>query len=268
MISLGGPMSANDEAIHPWIRPEIQLIGQCVAQGLPTIGICLGGQLMARSQGAEVVKNSVAEVGWFPIQMNQNGLNDRIMGSAGRNPLVFHWHNDTFQVPNGAVLLAHSQACSRQVYRIGEHAYGFQFHPEADHQLVHEWLAVEDVEQEIIDTQKVFGTISVQDADAQKSFATQGEKASLKITAAIAQSFQPRDYSPISHELYEQIEAWGMLRTRLFLELEGPDRKTFRLRGSILMYFTIADGEFIIFREENTLLWPIRMDDIKKIEKV
>src|SRR6185503_18161185 len=115
---------------------------------------------MARGMGGSVEKNNVVELGWFPIHLNPAGKSDFVLGSAGESPTVYHWHEDTFHLPKEAKLLAYSKACPRQAYRIGEHAYGFQFHPEADHQLLHEWLSYEGIEDEIKDTQKKFGSRS------------------------------------------------------------------------------------------------------------
>src|SRR6185312_17281721 len=103
-----------------------------------------------------------------------------VLSSAGETPTVYHWHEDTFHLPEGATLLAYSKTCPRQAYRVGEHAYGFQFHPEADHQLLHEWLSYEGIEEEIADVQKTHGTRSVQNAETQRGHSLRGEKSSLK----------------------------------------------------------------------------------------
>jgi GMP synthase-like glutamine amidotransferase len=266
LISLGGPMGANDDDAHPWIASECELIRKSVEAGLPTVGVCLGGQMMARSLGAEVARNAVAEVGWYPIQVNSHGKKDRILGVAGPEPLVYQWHYDTFQLPPGAILLAASAACPRQAYRIGEHAYGFQFHPEADHQLVQEWLDLIGVDEELESERAKHGVGAVQDSGTQRSRALQGEKSSIKITTAIGQLFQVRKYEPISRDLYERLEALMTNRTLVVLEFEGSDRKTVQLKGTVAALTAIPDGEFVMFRAENTVLWPIRLDYVGSIK--
>lgn len=265
LISLGGPMGANDEDRHPWIIPEIELIRRCVEAGMPVAGICLGGQMMARAMGGKVERNHTAEVGWFPIEVLPEGRKDPIVGAAGGNPTVYHWHGDTFHLPPDAVLLARSQACPRQAYRIGERAYGFQFHPEADHQLVDEWLSIAGVEDEVVAEQEKHGTKTVQDVKTQLNIAPKGEKASIKITAGIGALFRrhPPSEEPCLDRAY--FEALATHRTLLVIEFEGSHRKRVRLRGQIATLLTIPAGSFVIFREENTLLWPIRLEDIRKV---
>lgn len=264
LISLGGPMGANDEDDHAWVRPEIALMRECVEASLPVVGICLGGQMLARAMGARVERNETHEVGWFPIEVTEEGRKDPILGAAGSNPTVYHWHGDTFHLPDEAVLLARSKACPRQAYRIRDNAYGFQFHPEADHQLVGEWLDLEGVEEEIQATQKAHGTKTIQDARTQRNRAPKGEKASLKITAGIGSLFRRIGCRGHSCASFEQLESWATARTTLVIEFEGPARKAVQLRGRIQAILSVTAGDFVIFQEENTLLWPIRMTDLAK----
>jgi GMP synthase-like glutamine amidotransferase len=264
MVSLGGPMSANDEQDHPWIRPEIALMRKCIDTGLPIAGICLGGQMMARAMGGKVERNDVHEVGWFPIEVTDEGRKDPILGVAGSNPTVYHWHGETFHLPEGAVLLARSKACPRQAYRLGENAYGFQFHPEADHQLVGEWLDTEGIEDDIAVARKESGAKTVQNSKTQRDRALKGEKASLKITAGIGSLFRKLGCRGHACASFEELESWATHRTPLAIEFEGPDRKAIRLRGRIQALLAVTAGDFVIFQEENTLLWPIRMTDLAK----
>jgi GMP synthase (glutamine-hydrolysing) len=266
MVSLGGPMGANDEADHPWISREVALLRQCVEAGLPVAGICLGGQMMARAMGGRVERNEVHEVGWFPIEVTDEGRKDPILGAAGSNPTVYHWHGDTFHLPGDAVLLARSKACPRQAYRIGEKAYGFQFHPEADHQLVGEWLDQHGTEDDIAHARKHSGAKTVQNSKAQRDRAPKGEKASLKITAGIGALFRRIGCRGHAHASREQMESWATHRTLLIAEFEGSDRRTARLRGRIQALLSVAAGDFVIFQEENTLQWPIRVTDLTAIK--
>lgn len=266
-IALGGPMGANDDETHPWIRAECDLLRASVLAELPTVGICLGGQMIARALGGRVERHTEVELGWFPIELNEAGKGDRIMGAAGKSPMVYQWHQDTFHLPPGAVLLARSQYCERQAYRLGERVYGFQFHPEADRQLVHEWLSIEGVAEEILEVRRQNGSRTVQDPETQKNRARQGEKASLKITAAIASLFRRQQKGPVKLEFRRQVHAWATCRSTVVVVFGGSHGKPVQIEGRITTLLTIPAGDFIIVQEPTTLLWPIRLDDIVTIRK-
>jgi GMP synthase-like glutamine amidotransferase len=259
-------MSANDEEEHSWISKECELLLQSVEAGLPTVGICLGAQMMAKALGGRVERHEKYELGWFPIELNEEGKNDPILGSAGKAPMVYHWHGDTFHLPPQATLLAGSKACARQAYRIGERVYGFQFHPEADHQLVHEWLSIEGVEEEILDTQKLHGTRTVQDAATQRNRASKGEKSSIRITVGLTSLFRRRAREPLRQEIRERVSRWATRRRNVILSFEGSDRKISHLQGRITGVLTLPTGDFLILQELSGVLWPLRADDILAIE--
>jgi GMP synthase (glutamine-hydrolysing) len=266
IISLGGPMNANEEKEHPWIKKEVALLRACTLEDQPVAGICLGGQLLARAMGGSVEKNKTYELGWFPIELNEQGLSDKITGSAGASPTVYQWHEDTFHLPEDATLLAYSQACARQAYRIGDKAYGFQFHPEADHQLVNEWLDIDGVEDEILETRDKFGSTTVQDADTQRNVALKGEKASLRITAAIGSLFRRRPCDLDTSEKFTQFESFATHQATVIFEIEGPNRKIFQLQGQITAMLSVEAGDFVLLREPSTLVWPIRIDDVLRVK--
>ncbi len=266
MISLGGPMGANDSKKHPWITKECKLLKQCVENNYPTVGICLGAQMLAKTLGGSVEKNKSAEVGWFSISLNSKGKSDPVMGAAGISPLVYHWHQDTFFLPKKAQLLATSEGCPRQAFKVSENIYGFQFHPEADHQLLREWLTIDGVEEEIRVTRKECEPTFIQTSKVQLKHALSGEKSSLKITAAIGQLFQEKEYVPVSETIHEQLESWTSDQTLLLLEFKGSDQKMHMLKGHISNLLSIPKAEVLIFRDEKTLLWPLRLDTIQKIQ--
>jgi GMP synthase (glutamine-hydrolysing) len=270
VVSLGGPMGANDQEHQGWIQPEMELFRRAVGAGLPVVGICLGGQILARALGGRVEKHSVAEVGWFPVQLNAQGLQDPIVGAAGPSPTVYHWHMDTFFPPEGATLLASSRACERQAYRISEKVYGFQFHPEADHQLVLEWLEIEGVHEDISSVQEEHGAETVQDPQTQRGHALRGEQGSLQITAAIASLFRQRTYNPIATGLREKIDGWTNHRTELVIEFEDSARKLRTMRGKIMTLLSIPSGDYLIFQgsDAGATLWPIRLDDLRDVRPV
>jgi GMP synthase (glutamine-hydrolysing) len=265
IVSLGGPMGANDESHHPWIKNECELLKATVGEKIPTVGICLGGQLVAKALGAKVEKNKSAEVGWFPIELTSAGKDDPIMSSSGPAPTVYHWHADTFHLPKNAVLLSKSQLCDHQAYKIDKHVYGFQFHPEADHLLVHGWLNTPEVERDIFGMIQVPGTHLIQDSKIQKENSARYEKSSIKLSAALSSLFINDHYDPIDCEYHDDLESWSVKKTPLVLEFINSHGEIQKIEGLIVDTFTIKAGEFVIFKEEDTTLWPIRQDKIKKL---
>ena len=138
LIVMGGPMSVNDEAEFPWLVPEKTFIREFIASGRPVLGICLGAQLIANALGARVYRNSMKEIGWFPIQAVATEETNMFTFPASME--VFHWHGETFDLPPGATRLARSAACENQAFQIGRSVIGLQFHlettPESARQIV------------------------------------------------------------------------------------------------------------------------------------
>ncbi len=128
LIVMGGPMSINDEQDHPWLVEEKKFIKDVIESGKPVLGICLGAQLIASSMGAKVFPNAVKEIGWFPIKAIKEG-NDSLF-KFPEEIEVFHWHGETFSLPNSAVQIAASKACKNQAFQIGDNVIGLQFHLE------------------------------------------------------------------------------------------------------------------------------------------
>jgi GMP synthase-like glutamine amidotransferase len=132
---LGGEMSANDAL--PSLRQAELLFLQALAAGVPTIGHCLGGQLMARALGAPVTAAAMSEIGWQAMQVADNTDADAWFGPPGERR-VFEWHSETFALPPGAALLAGSAACPHQAFALGPHL-AMQFHVEADAEKIDRW---------------------------------------------------------------------------------------------------------------------------------
>ena len=137
LIFMGGPMSVNDDL--PFILEEMRLIERAAARGLPQLGVCLGSQMMARALGGRVYRNSQKEIGWFEIELTEEGARDPVLGTADPKETVFHWHGDAFDLPPGAQLLARSRLTPHQAYRIGECGYGLQFHLEVTPAMIVNW---------------------------------------------------------------------------------------------------------------------------------
>ncbi|MEW6669401.1 MAG: gamma-glutamyl-gamma-aminobutyrate hydrolase family protein [Thermodesulfobacteriota bacterium] len=127
VIAMGGPMSVNDEGTLSWLKREKEFIRSAVLRGMPVLGVCLGAQLIASAMGSRVYPNSVKEIGWFPVQAvpTPDGV-FRFPPSC----VAFHWHGETFDLPEAAVRLASSAGCRNQAFQIGAHVMGLQFHLE------------------------------------------------------------------------------------------------------------------------------------------
>lgn len=139
VMVFGGAMHPDQDAEHPWLRSEVAFIARALEQGIPTLGVCLGSQLIARAAGAWVGPADAAEVGWFPVDLNDEGAADPVLGVLPRRVEAFEWHYYTFELPPGAQQLAAS-ASAPQAYRLGERAWGIQFHAEVDEVMLERWV--------------------------------------------------------------------------------------------------------------------------------
>jgi len=128
LIIMGGPMSVNDEDQYPWLAAEKTYIRSVIKAGIPTLGVCLGAQLIASSLGSKVYPNHIKEIGWFPIHPSR--ASDEAVFQFPEEINVFHWHGETFDLPPGAVRIASSCACSNQAFQVGSNTIGLQFHLE------------------------------------------------------------------------------------------------------------------------------------------
>jgi len=140
ICSLGGRMSANDDL--PWIDDELALMRDADRRGVPIIGHCLGGQLLAKALGAPVTRHAVKEIGWSEVQVDDAELAREWIGNEPAFEL-FQWHGDAFDLPGGARRFLTSRLCTNQAFVVerGNHAHlGMQFHVEMTPELVHAWL--------------------------------------------------------------------------------------------------------------------------------
>ncbi len=132
LVVLGGPMGVADEAWHPWLVPERHFIKAAINAGKTVLGICLGAQLIARALGAAVRKNPCPEIGWFEIRRSEEAALSILDPVLPATIEAFHWHGDTFDLPNGALPLASSAACQNQGFILDDRIIGFQFHLETN----------------------------------------------------------------------------------------------------------------------------------------
>lgn len=141
LVVLGGPIGAEDEALYPFVRQELDLIGQRLAGGRPLLGICLGAQLMARALGAAVrpMAHGRKEIGFAPLSLSAAGLASPLAPLA-QGQAVLHWHGDQFELPAGLPSLAATPLCPHQAFMPHARALALQFHLEADPQRMESWL--------------------------------------------------------------------------------------------------------------------------------
>lgn len=129
-IILGGPMGVHDHHRFAWLQEEKRFIRDLIGAGSSMLGICLGAQLIADCLGAKVYKNRVPEIGWFPIHKSPAVQSDERAAFLPASLDVFHWHGDTFDLPQGAHCLAYSRACRHQGFLLENRIIGLQFHLE------------------------------------------------------------------------------------------------------------------------------------------
>jgi GMP synthase-like glutamine amidotransferase len=138
LVIMGGPMGANDDNLYSWLKAEKAFIAQAIKNNKKVLGICLGSQLISSVLGAKVYPNKFKEVGFFPINKKSthsivNGFPDSIM--------AFHWHGDTYDLPEGAELLFSSEGCVNQAFIYGNNVLALQFHFEITEKLIDTWFS-------------------------------------------------------------------------------------------------------------------------------
>ncbi|MBD3245845.1 MAG: type 1 glutamine amidotransferase [Candidatus Omnitrophica bacterium] len=140
VVVLGGPMSVYDQQEYPFLRTEEEFLIRMFRERVPVLGICLGAQLLAKACGAAVKKAPVKETGWSSVRLTEAGKRDPMFSGLRDRLKVFQLHEDTFDLPPEAVLLATGEQCAHQAARFGPCAWGVQFHPEMNLRMLKEWI--------------------------------------------------------------------------------------------------------------------------------
>jgi GMP synthase (glutamine-hydrolysing) len=140
LVVMGGPIGAYEDDLYPFLVQELELLRKRLEARRPTLGICLGAQLMARALGSKMYPGPAKEIGWAPLELSAEGRDSCLRHVAPELAQVLHWHGDTFDLPPGAVRLASTPVCRNQAFTWGNCALALQFHPEVDARNLERWL--------------------------------------------------------------------------------------------------------------------------------
>lgn len=136
LVFMGGPMSVNDDI--DWIQAELDIIQRAVKAELPVLGHCLGGQLISKALGGKITANPIKEIGWLAVQKTPNPQAEDWLAGFEDNCSLFHWHGETFSIPQGATNILRSHHCEHQGFVIGN-TLALQCHIEMTEAMVREW---------------------------------------------------------------------------------------------------------------------------------
>jgi GMP synthase (glutamine-hydrolysing) len=150
VLVFGGAMHADQEGHHPWLREENLFLQRLLDLHTPVLGICLGAQLVAKAAHAPVRPADSSEIGWYPVELTDDADDDPLLGGLPQRFDSFQWHHYTYDVPAGGVELARSDTCT-QAFRLGDSAWGVQFHPEVTFEQVERWA--DEPEEVPVDTE-------------------------------------------------------------------------------------------------------------------
>jgi GMP synthase (glutamine-hydrolysing) len=140
LVVLGGPIGAYEDETYPLLRDELKVLEARLARDLPTLGVCLGSQLMARALGARVYPGPRKEIGWAPVTLTEAGRRSCLAPFGSAATPVLHWHGDTFDLPAGATRLASTELYENQAFAWGRRALALQFHVEVTARGLERWF--------------------------------------------------------------------------------------------------------------------------------
>ena len=139
LVFMGGPMSVNDA--DPWIAQELTLIRRAQAAGMPVLGHCLGGQLISKALGGTISANPVKEIGWHSVRKSDTPTATKWLADLPDEITLFHWHGETFSIPEGAEVILENGHCAHQAFALGN-TLALQCHIEMMEPMVSEWAAL------------------------------------------------------------------------------------------------------------------------------
>jgi GMP synthase (glutamine-hydrolysing) len=139
VLVFGGPMHVDQQDQHPWLRDESDWLRMLLEHPTPTLGICLGSQLLAQAAGARVGPLAEPEIGWSEVELTEAGSADPVLSALPPQFVALQWHHYGHELPAGAVALAHS-AAALQGFRLGERVWGVQFHPDVTEPQLERWI--------------------------------------------------------------------------------------------------------------------------------
>ncbi len=139
VFAMGGVAHPHEEDAHPWLPFEIEYLGQALDEGAPTLCVCLGAELLASAAGGRIEPSPEPEIGWFPIELAEAAKDDPVFSALPERFAAFQWHEYSAGLPPGGVELARNGA-GAQAYRLGEAAWGVQFHPEVRYEQLVRWI--------------------------------------------------------------------------------------------------------------------------------
>jgi GMP synthase-like glutamine amidotransferase len=167
LILLGGPMNVYEEEKYSFLREEDDLLKLALEMDFPTLGVCLGAQLIAKNLKAPVTQGNQKEIGWYSIDLTNQGRKDPLLRNLPNQFHVFQWHGDTFQIPSEGSHLASSLIFPHQAFRFRRNIYGLQFHVEITEAMIQDW--VQTYKDERIDSKKILQETKIFLEDLEKT---------------------------------------------------------------------------------------------------
>jgi GMP synthase (glutamine-hydrolysing) len=149
VLTFGGAMHADQEDRHPWLRFEKDFVEAMLDDGMPLLAVCLGTQILADAAGGVARRASEPEIGWFEVEVTEEGADDPVIGPLAPSFTAFEWHSYEAMPPDSAVVLARSAICP-QAYRIGDRVWGIQFHAEVSAADLAHWIDDYDTDEDAV----------------------------------------------------------------------------------------------------------------------
>jgi len=166
LVVMGGPMGAHQYKEYPWLRSERAFIKQAVLAGKKVLGICLGGQIIADVLKGTVAPNPKKEIGWFDTHLSTEARQTKAFKNFPEKFSAFHWHGDTFSIPQSAVHIASSEACSNQAFVYSENVIGLQFHLESTEASINS--LIENCSNELVDDKYIQTAAQLREQSVEK----------------------------------------------------------------------------------------------------